>query len=130
MPSGDFVFLGAYESEGDALTDYNVVKELHRAGALGAYHAAVVARDGRGNVLLAEDARPTRHGPWAALMRYSRRGTFHAEIGELGRLLGAGGIGLVVTSDSTVSRVLEQELKHALITIAKGIAADPVAGGG
>jgi uncharacterized membrane protein len=146
-----FVFLGVYESKEDALADYEVVKELHRGGVLGAYDAAVVSRDAHGEVHVAKDELPTRHGGWAgaavgavagllfppsvlvsgalgagagALIEHFRRGLPRSEVAELGALLEVGGTGLVVVADSKVSQVLEQELKRATTTIEKGLTAD------
>jgi uncharacterized membrane protein len=153
VPDGNlFVFLGVYASEDDARSDYEVVKELHRAGALGAYDAAVVTRDADGHVHVAKDELPTRRGAWAgaavgavaglvfppsllvsgavgagagALIEHFRRGMSRSDVAELGELLGVGDAGLVVVADSKVSRILEQELKRATTTIEKGVTADP-----
>jgi uncharacterized membrane protein len=147
-----FVFLGVYPSKDDADADYEVVKELHRAGALGAYDAAVVTRDAHGQVHVAKDELPTRHGAWAgaavgavagllfppsllvsgaigagagALLEHFRRGMSRSDVAELGDLLGPGDAGLVVVADSKMSQLLEQELKRARTTIEKGVEADP-----
>jgi len=153
VPDGNlFVFLGVYASEEDARADYELVKELHRGGALGAYDAAVVTRDTDGQVHVAKDELPTRHGAWAgaavgavagllfppsllvtgavgagagALIEHFRRGMSRSDVAELGELLGVGDAGLVVVADSKVSHVLEQELRRATTTIEKGLAAEP-----
>jgi uncharacterized membrane protein len=153
VPDGNvFVFLGVYESKSDALADYEVVKELHRAGALGAYDAAVVERDAGGQVHVAKDELPTRRGAWAgaavgavagllfppsllvsgavgagagALIEHFRRGMSRSDVSELGDLLGVGDAGLVVVADSKVSQLLEQELRRATTTVEKGLDAHP-----
>jgi hypothetical protein len=43
-----FVFLGSYANEDEAQADYDVVKELHRAGRLSSYDAALLTRDAFG----------------------------------------------------------------------------------
>jgi uncharacterized membrane protein len=147
-----FVFLGVYASKEDALADYDVVKELHRGGLLGAYDAAVVSRDADGKVHVAKDELPTRRGAWTggavgavagllfppsllvsgalgagagALIEHFRRGLPRSDIAELGALLDVGRTGLIVVADSKVSHVLEQELKRATMTIEKGLTAVP-----
>ena len=45
-----FVFLGSYANEDEAQADYDVVKELHRAGRLSSYDAALLTRDAFGQV--------------------------------------------------------------------------------
>ncbi len=62
-----FVFLGAYGSEADARADYDVVKELHLAGAVGTYDAAVITKDADGKVHVDKDELPTRHGAWTGI---------------------------------------------------------------
>jgi uncharacterized membrane protein len=153
MSSGDiFVFLGVYESENDALADYENVKELHRGGMLGTYDAAVITHDAHGQVHVSKDELPTRHGAWAgaavgavaglifppsvlvagalgagvgALEEHFRRGMSRSDVEELGAYLGVGEVGLVVVADSKVSEILERELKRARTTIEKGMAATP-----
>jgi len=41
---GVFLYLGTYQSEAAARADYEVVKDLHAAGAVGTYDAAVVTK--------------------------------------------------------------------------------------
>src|SRR6185437_8684463 len=61
---GVFVFIGTYASEVDARADYEIVKELHAAGAVGTYDAAVVSKDSLGKVHVNKDETTTRHGAW------------------------------------------------------------------
>jgi uncharacterized membrane protein len=149
-----FVFLGVYDTRADALADYEAVKELHRADAIGAYDAAVLTRDAHGQVHADKDELPTRHGAWTgaavgavagllfppsllvsagvgagagALIEHFRRGLSRSDVDELGELLSAGETGLVVVADSKVSQVLDRELLRAKTTIERGMAADPEA---
>ena len=59
-----FIFIGTYASEVDARADYDVVKDLHAAGAVGTYDAAVVTKDDKGKVHVNKDETTTRHGAW------------------------------------------------------------------
>ena len=61
---GVFIFIGTYASEVDARADYDVVKDLHAAGAVGTYDAAVVSKDDMGKVHVNKDETTTRHGAW------------------------------------------------------------------
>ena len=40
-----FIYVGTYPSEGAALADYEIVKDLHAVGAVGTYDAGVVTKD-------------------------------------------------------------------------------------
>src|SRR5262249_4335698 len=110
-----FVFLGAYAYAEEAHADYDVVRELHGARRLGAYDAAVLARDAFGQVHVEKDVLPTRRGAWRGtavtalaglllpptvlasaadgaavgeLSRHFRHGLAHADLRALGDLLG------------------------------------------
>ena len=61
---GVFIFIGTYASEVDARADYEIVKGLHAAGAVGTYDAAVVTKDAEGKVHVNKDETSTRHGAW------------------------------------------------------------------
>ena len=59
-----FLFIGTYPSEAAARSDYDIVKDLHSAGAVGTYDAAVVTKDDAGKVHVNKDETATRHGAW------------------------------------------------------------------
>ena len=59
-----FIDIGTYPSEAAARADYGVVKDLHAAGVIGTYDAAVVTKDEAGKVHLNKDETATRHGAW------------------------------------------------------------------
>ena len=63
--SGDVaLYIGTYPNEAGAQADYDVVKALHEAGAVGTYDAAVVTKDEAGKVHENKDEMATRHGAW------------------------------------------------------------------
>lgn len=62
-----FIFIGTYPSEAAAQADYDVVKDLHLAGAVGSYDAAVLTKDADGKVHENKDETSTRHGAWGGL---------------------------------------------------------------
>jgi len=63
-PDSVFVYIGTYPSEAAARDDYAVVKDLHAAGAVGTYDAAVVTKDNAGKVHVNKDEMATRHWAW------------------------------------------------------------------
>ncbi len=63
-PDAVSIYIGTYPSEAAAQDDYEVVKGLHAAGAVGTYDAAVVTKDFAGKVHVNKDEMATRHGAW------------------------------------------------------------------
>ena len=63
-PDGVFVYVGTYPDEMSARDDYEIVKDLHAAGAVGTYDASVVTKDENGKVHVNKDETSTRHGAW------------------------------------------------------------------
>ena len=61
---GVFVYVGTYTDEMSARDDYEIVKDLHAAGAVGTYDASVVTKDENGKVHVNKDETSTRHGAW------------------------------------------------------------------
>ena len=59
-----FIYIGTYPSEAAARADYDIVKDLHAAGAVGTYDASVVTKDESGKVHVNKDETSTRHGAW------------------------------------------------------------------
>jgi uncharacterized membrane protein len=66
-PDGVFIFIGTYPNENAAQADYDVLKELHAAGAVGTYDASVVTKDLDGKIHVIKDETATRHGAWGGL---------------------------------------------------------------
>ena len=61
---GVFIYIGTYPDEMSARDDYEIVKDLHAAGAVGTYDASVVTKDDNGKVHVNKDETSTRHGAW------------------------------------------------------------------
>src|SRR4051812_40310438 len=59
-----FFFTGVYESVADAERDYDAIKKLHDDGEIGSYDAAVLSKDGSGEVKVHKDEKPTKHAGW------------------------------------------------------------------
>src|SRR5215475_1244803 len=65
-PESVFIYVGTYVDKAAAGDDYQVIKDLHSAGAVGTYDAAVVTKDYNGKVHVNKDEMATRHVPGAA----------------------------------------------------------------
>ena len=63
-PESVFIYIGTYVDEAAARDDYQIVKDLHSAGGVGTYDAAVVTKDYDGKVHVNKDEMATRHGAW------------------------------------------------------------------
>ena len=64
---GVFIYVGTYPSEIVARDDYEIVKDLHAAGAVGTYDASVITKDESGKVHVNKDETSTRHGAWGGI---------------------------------------------------------------
>jgi uncharacterized membrane protein len=132
---GVFIFIGTYASEVDARADYEVVKELHAAGGVGTYDAAVVTKDDKGKVHVNKDETTTRHGAWGGAAAgalvgilfppsiigtalvgaaiggvggHLWKGMSRADVKEFGDVIDAGEAALVIVGENTVEAALER----------------------
>src|SRR5262245_20321968 len=146
-----FVFVGAYDSKEGAEADYEVVKELHEAGAIGGFDAAVITKDEQGKVRVNKDETATRRGGWTglgvgalvgilfppsliasaavgagvgALTGHLARGMSRGDMKDLGDMLEEGDAALVVVGESKIKETIEKEAKRANRMIEKEIDAD------
>jgi uncharacterized membrane protein len=138
-PDGVFLFIGTYPDEASARADYEVVKDLHSAGAVGTYDAAVVTKDDAGKVHVNKDETATRHGAWGGaavgavvgilfppavigtavvgaavggVSGHLWRGMSRADVKEFGELIDAGQAALVIVGQSTLQDAIDKaELK-------------------
>jgi uncharacterized membrane protein len=134
-----FLYLGTYPSEAAARADYDVVKDLHVAGAVGTYDAAVVTKDSDGKVHVNKDEMATRHGGWGGaaagavlgilfppsilgaavvggaiggVSGHLWRGLSRSDVKELGDVIDAGEAALLIVGESTVEEAIDKaELK-------------------
>ena len=63
-PDGVFIYVGTYLDEASACFDNERLKDLHAAGIVGTYDAAVITKDANGKVHVNKDETGTRHGAW------------------------------------------------------------------
>ena len=148
---GVFIFIGTYASEVDARADYDVVKDLHAAGAVGTYDAAVVTKDDSGKVHVNKDETTTRHGAWggagvgalvgilfppsiigsalvgAAIGGVSGhlwKGMSRADVKEFGDAIDAGEAALVIVGETKIEAFLEKAELKAEKRVAKELELD------
>ena len=148
---GVFIFIGTYASEVDARADYDVVKDLHTAGAVGTYDAAVVTKDEAGKVHVNKDETTTRHGAWGGagvgalvgilfppsivgsalvgaaiggISGHLWKGMSRADVKEFGDAIDSGEAALVIVGETTIQAALEKAELKAKKRVAKELELD------
>ena len=144
-PEAVFIYVGTYPTWAAAQADYDVVKDLHAAGGVGTYDAAVVTKDDGGNVHVNKDDMATRHGAWGgaavgALVGilfppsiivgaavgagvggvggHLWRGMSRADVKDLGEIIDDGQAALVIVGE----RKLQQAVDKAALKAEKHVA--------
>jgi uncharacterized membrane protein len=134
-PDAVFIYIGTYPSETAARDDYEVVKGLHAAGAVGTYDAAVVTKDFAGKVHVNKDEMATRHGAWGGAAvgavvgilfppaiigtaivgaavggvgGHLWRGMSRADVKELGEIIDDGQAALLIVGESKVQQAVDK----------------------
>ena len=151
-PDAVFIYIGTYPSWAAAQADYDVVKDLHAAGAVGTYDAAVVTKDDGGNVHVNKDEMATRHGAWGgaavgalvgilfppAIVASAAvgaavggvgghlwRGMSRADVKELGEVIDDGQAALVIVGESKLEQAVDKAGLKAEKHIAKELDVKP-----
>ena len=151
-PDAVFIYIGTYPSWAAAQADYDVVKDLHAAGAVGTYDAAVVTKDDGGNVHVNKDEMATRHGAWGgaavgALVGilfppaivvsgavgaavggvggHLWRGMSRADVKELGDVIDDGQAALVIVGESKLEQAVDKAGLKAEKHVAKELDVKP-----
>jgi uncharacterized membrane protein len=151
-PESVFIYIGTYPNEAAAQDDYQIVKDLHSAGAVGTYDAAVVVKDDDGKVHVNKDEMATRHGAWGGaavgavvgilfppsiiataavgaavggISGHLWRGMSRADCKELGELMDDGQAALIVVGESTIEEALEKAALKAEKHVAKELNVSP-----
>ena len=147
-----FIYIGTYPSEAAARDDYGVVKDLHAAGAVGTYDAAVVTKDDAGKVHVNKDEMATRHGGWGGaavgavvgilfppsliagaavgaaaggIGGHVWRGMSRSDVKELGDVIDDGQAALVIVGESKVEQAVEKAGLKAEKHVAKELDVSP-----
>jgi uncharacterized membrane protein len=138
--------VGIYDRLETAESDYADLKRLHGEGLVGAYDAAVVAREADGTIAVVERKKETAHGAWTGLgigavagllfppaiigaalvggvagglVGKARESLSKADAEELGAALRGDEVALAVVGDAAVFERLEQVLPRASRRVAK-----------
>jgi uncharacterized membrane protein len=151
-PGSVFIYIGAYPDQAAARDDYQIIKDLHAAGAVGTYDAAVVTRDDDGKVHVNKDEMATRHGAWGgaaagalvgilfppALIGTAAvgaaiggigghlwRGMSRADVKEFGEVIDDGTAALVIVGESKIEQAVDKAALKAEKHVAKELDVKP-----
>ena len=151
-PEAVFIYIGTYPDEVAARNDYDVVKDLHAAGAVGTYDASVVTKDDAGKVHVNKDEMATRHGGWGGaavgalvgilfppaiipmaavgaavggVSGHLWRGMSRADVKEFGDLIDAGQAALVIVGESKLEQAVDKAGLKAEKHVAKELDVSP-----
>jgi len=149
---GTFLYLATYPDESAARADYQAVRQLHAAGLVGAYDAAVVTKDANGKVHENKDETATRHGAWwgiaagaavglifppavlgaaaaggviGGVSGHLAKGMSRARAKELGEFIHPGEAGLLVVGESTVEDAVQKAVTRAEKETAEELGVSP-----
>jgi uncharacterized membrane protein len=149
---GTFIYVATYPDEIAARDDYQVVKDLHAGGMVGAYDAAVVTKDAAGKVHENKDETATRHGAWwgvavgaavgvifaptvigaaavggaiGAVTGHLAKGMSRSTAKELGDFIDPGQAGLLVVGESKVEAAIQKAVTRAEKRLAHELDVDP-----
>jgi uncharacterized membrane protein len=150
-PEAVFIYVGTYPNEAGARDDYQVIRDLHSAGAVGTYDAAVVTKDD-GKVHVNKDEMATRHGAWGGAAAGAAigilfppsvigtalvgaavggigghlwRGMSRADVKELGEVIDDGQAALVVVGESKLQQAVDKAALRAEKHVAKQLDVSP-----
>jgi uncharacterized membrane protein len=151
-PDAVFIYIGTYPSEAVARADYDIVKGLHAAGAVGTYDAAVITKDASGKVHVNKDEMATRHGAWGGAAvgamvgilfppaiigsavlgaavggvgGHLWRGMSRADVKEFGEVIDEGQAALVIVGESKIEQALDKAALKAEKHVAKELDVSP-----
>ena len=151
-PESIFIFIGTYPDQVQARDDYQVVKDLHSARAVGTYDAAVVTKAANGKVHVNKDEMATRHGAWGGAAAgavvgilfppsiigtalagaaiggiggHLWRGMSRADVKELGDMIDDGQAALVVVGESKMGQAVQKAVRKAEKRLAKDLDVSP-----
>ena len=151
-PESVFIYIGTYQDKAAAGDDYQVIKDLHSAGAVGTYDAAVVTKNYDGKVHVSKDEMATRHGAWGGaavgavlgllfppsiigtaavgaavggISGHLWRGMSRHDIKEFGEVIDEGTAALVVVGDSKIEQAVDKAALKAEKHVAKELDVKP-----
>ena len=146
-----FVFMGVYSDPGLARADLEIVRQLHHAGVIGTYDAAIARKEANGDVKVDKWEKPTQHGAWTglaagavvgllfppsilvmggtgagigALVWHFGKGLSRADIKDLGEMLDEGDAALIVIGHDRMADELTKAGIKARKQIEKAMTVD------
>jgi uncharacterized membrane protein len=146
-----FIYIGTYSDREGALADYAVVRELHSAGAVGSYDAAVVTKDADGKVHATRAEMAARHAGWGGALAgaligllfppaiigtaivggavgvvggHLWRGLSRSDLLEFGETIDAGAVALVVAGENKLEETLDTQDFTAVRYVLKNVDLD------
>ncbi len=146
-----FLYAAAYETIADAEADFEGVLELHAAGAIGTFDAAVIEKGADGKVHVHKVEKPTQHGAWTGIgvgavvgllfppsllgaaavggvaggvTGHLWKGMSRGDLKDLGETLDAGQAGIIVIGESKVEEQIEKAITRANKAVEKQLEAD------
>jgi uncharacterized membrane protein len=149
---GTFIYVATYPDEIAARDDYQVVKDLHAGGMVGAYDAAVVTKDAAGKVHENKDETATRHGAWwgvaagaavgvifppallgaaavggviGGVSGHLAKGMSRSQAKDLGDFIDPGQAGLIVIGESKIADTVQKAVTKAEKETATELGVDP-----
>ncbi len=145
-----FLYAAIYDDIPDAEADFDAVYDLHAAGLIGTFDAAVIEKD-EGKVHVHKKEKPTQHGAWTGIavgavagilfppsiigsaivggaaggvIGHLWRGLSRSDLKDLGEGLDEGAAALVVVGESKVGEQIEKAVTRARKVIEKEIDAE------
>jgi uncharacterized membrane protein len=145
-----FLYVAAYDELADAQADFDSVFELHAAGAIGTFDAAIISKED-GKVHVHKVEKPTQHGAWTGIaagavvgiifppsiigtavagglaggvIGHLRKGMSRSDLKDIGEVLEEGQAGIIVIGESKIDELLEKAAKRATRIVEKEIDAE------
>jgi uncharacterized membrane protein len=145
-----FLYAAIYDDIPDAEGDYEAVADLHAAGLIGTFGAAVIEKR-EGEVYVHKTEKPTQHGAWTGIavgavagilfppsiigsaigggaaggvIGHLWHGMSRSDLKDLGEELDEGAAALVVVGESRIGEQIEKAVTRARKTLEKEIDAE------
>jgi uncharacterized membrane protein len=145
-----FLYAAVYDNITDAESDYLGVADLHAAGVVGTYDAAVIEKED-GKVHVHKTEKPTQHGAWTGIavgavagilfppsivgsalvggaaggvIGHLHRGMSRGDLKDLGEALDEGEAALIVVGESKIDEQIEKATSRARKVVEKQVDAD------
>ena len=146
-----FLYAAVYDDIAEAEGDFEAVFDLHDAGAIGTFDAAVIEKEADGKVHVHKTEKPTQHGAWTGIAvgavagilfppsilasaavggavggvaGHLWRGMSRQDLKDLGEALDEGQATVIVVGESKIGEQIEKATARASKVLAKELNAD------